>query len=239
MNLQNQIELELYFADHFDTILYPVLADIYLEQNDLIRARKVCEIGLKYHDNDPSGLFILAQVEKSEGNLKEAESALELVLLYSVDNLAAAEMLCEIQTVLGRASSRLLKSWKHVLALDQSNKTAKDFVKKVDKTSVKKKTITTSKKPEKQKSKQIIKRKSPKQKHSSLKSEPTLEMASNPLKVSSRLATFTLVTVLNNQGLYGQALEVLDALEKKGENPETIVRERESIQKLMSESHND
>ena len=235
MNLQNQIELELYFADHFDTILYPVLADIYLGQNDLKRARKVCEIGLKHYENDPSGLFILAQVEKSERNLKEAESALELVLLYSADNLAAAEMLCEIQTVLGRASSRLLKSWKHVLALDPSNKTAKDFVKKVDETSVKKKTIITSKKPGKQKTKQ----KSPKQKPSSLKSDPTLDMVSNPLKVSSRLATFTLVTVLNNQGLYGQALEVLDALEKKGENPETIGRERESIQKLMSESHND
>jgi len=235
MNLQNQIELELYFADHFDTILYPVLADIYLEQNDLKRARKVCEIGLKHYENDPSGLFILAQVEKSEGNLKETESALELVLLYSADNLAAAEMLCEIQTVLGRASSRLLKSWKHVLALDPSNKTAKDFVKKVDETSIKKKTITTSKKPEKQKTKQ----KSPKQKPSLLKSNPTLDMARNPLKVSSRLATFTLVTVLNNQGLYGQALEVLDALEKKGENPETIARERESIQTLMSESHND
>ena len=235
MNLQNQIELELYFADHFDTILYPVLADIYLGQNDLKRARKVCEIGLKHYENDPSGLFILAQVEKSERNLKEAESALELVLLYSPDNLSAAEMLCEIQTVLGRASSRLLKSWKHVLALDPSNKTAKDFVQKVGQISVKKKTITTSKKPEKQKTKH----KSPKQKPSSIKSEPTLDMARNPLKVSSRLATFTLVTVLNNQGLYGQALEVLDALENKGENPETIDRERKSIQKLMSESQND
>ena len=25
MDLKNQIELELYFADHFDTILFPVL----------------------------------------------------------------------------------------------------------------------------------------------------------------------------------------------------------------------
>ena len=41
MNLNNQIELELYFADHFDTILFPVLAEMYLEQNDLRRARKV------------------------------------------------------------------------------------------------------------------------------------------------------------------------------------------------------
>ena len=50
MNLTNQTELELYFADHFDTILFPVLADIYLEQNDFKRARKVCEIGLGYHN---------------------------------------------------------------------------------------------------------------------------------------------------------------------------------------------
>ena len=34
MDLKNQIELELYFADHFDTILFPVLADIYLNQED-------------------------------------------------------------------------------------------------------------------------------------------------------------------------------------------------------------
>ena len=58
MNLNNQIELELYFADHFDTVLFPVLADIYLHKNDLTRARKVCDIGLKHHRNDSAGLFI-------------------------------------------------------------------------------------------------------------------------------------------------------------------------------------
>ena len=64
MNLKNQIELELYFADHFDTILFPVLANLYLNQNDLKRAKKVCDIGLKHHQNDSAGLFILAQIEK-------------------------------------------------------------------------------------------------------------------------------------------------------------------------------
>ena len=52
MDFKNQIELELYFADHFDTILFPVLADLYFEQDDLRRSRKVCEIGLKHHEND-------------------------------------------------------------------------------------------------------------------------------------------------------------------------------------------
>ena len=82
MNLKNQIELELYLADHFDTILFPELADMYLEQGDLKRARKVCDIGLKHHQNDSAGLFILAQIERLEGNLKEAETALEQVLLF-------------------------------------------------------------------------------------------------------------------------------------------------------------
>ena len=132
MNLKNQIELELYFADHFDTILFPVLADMYLEQGDLKRARKVCDIGLKHHKNNSAGLFILAQVEKAEGNYKETEKSLERILLYTHDHLAAAEMLCEIQTVLGRASNRLLKSWKHVLALYPENKTAQNFISKVE-----------------------------------------------------------------------------------------------------------
>ena len=48
MDLKNQIELELYFADHFDTILFPVLADIYFNQEDYRRARKVCNIAVSY-----------------------------------------------------------------------------------------------------------------------------------------------------------------------------------------------
>ena len=99
MDFQNQIELELYFADHFDTILYPVLADLYFQKGDLRRARKVCEIGLKHHENDSIGLYMLAQIDKSEGNLKQAEKNLERVLLYTYEHLAAAEMLCEIQTL--------------------------------------------------------------------------------------------------------------------------------------------
>ena len=75
MDLNSQIELEIYFADHFDTILFPVLADLYLKKNELNRSRKVCEIGLKHHKNDPAGLFVLANIEKVEWNLKEAENS--------------------------------------------------------------------------------------------------------------------------------------------------------------------
>ena len=132
MDLKNQIELELYFADHFETVLFPVLADIYLRQEDFRRARKVCNIGLGYHENDSAGRFVLAPVEKAEGNLKEAEKELHHVIKYSPDHSAAAIMLCEIQTVLGRAPSRLLKSWKRVLDLDPTNQIAVEFVLKIE-----------------------------------------------------------------------------------------------------------
>ena len=130
MELNNQIQLELYFADHFDTILFSVLADIYLNQDDLKRARRVCEIGLRHHEQDVAGLFVLALVEKAEGNLKESEKVLEKVMLYDENHLAALELLCEIQTVLGRDQAKLLKSWQHVLKLDPDNRTEADFVKK-------------------------------------------------------------------------------------------------------------
>ena len=238
MNLKNQIELELYFADHFDTILFPVLANLYLNQNDLKRARKVCDIGLKHHQNDSAGLFILAQIEKLEGNLKEAETALEHVLLFSDDHLAAAIMLCEIQTVLGRASNRLLKSWKHVLELDPANETAHAFIKKVelgDDKKPKKKIL----KPKKDTSGGAAPKKIALPPEPKVAPKPLLDQRTEPLQVSSRLATFTLVAVLKNQGLFDQALEVLDALEKKGESPESISLERDIIQTLIAKFQKD
>ena len=56
------------------------------------------------------------------------------------------------------------------------------------------------------------------------------------LNVSVRLATFTLVNVLKNQALFYQALEVLDLLEKKGEDPDMIRLERDSIKNLIKSS---
>lgn len=214
MDLKNQIELELYFADHFDTILFPVLADIYFIQEDYRRARKVCNLGLGYHENDAAGRFVLAQVEKAEGNLKESEKELKHALKYSPDNIQAAIMLCEIQTVLGRSPSRLLTSWKKVLALDPSNQTAKEFIEKVEsdnknKTQKNKPPTKTIKKPSK---------------------------SGDILNVSVRLATFTLVNVLKNQALFYQALEVLDLLEQKGEDPDMIRLERDAVKTLIKSS---
>ena len=42
IDLKDKTALEFHFADHFDTALFPVLADIYLQTGDLRRAKKVC-----------------------------------------------------------------------------------------------------------------------------------------------------------------------------------------------------
>jgi len=223
MDLKNQIELELYFADHFDTILFPVLADIYFNQEDYRRARKVCNIGLGYHENDAAGRFVLAKVEKAEGNLKDAEKELKHVLKYSPDNFDAAIMYCEIQTVLGRSPSRLLTSWKKVLALDPSNQIAREFIAKVESPKVEnKKNKTTSKKSSKRSTPKKVTKK--------------VDVNTDSLNVSVRLATFTLVNVLKNQALFYQALEVLDLLEQKGEDPDMIRLERDSVKALIKTS---
>jgi hypothetical protein len=69
--------------------------------------------------------------------------------------------------------------------------------------------------------------------------KPLLDQRTEPLQVSSRLATFTLVAVLKNQGLFDQALEVLDALEEKGESPESISLERDVIETLIAKFQKD
>ena len=239
MDFKNQIELELYFADHFDTILFPVLADLYFRQDDLRRARKVCEIGLKHHENDSAGLFLLAQIEKQEGNLKEAEKLLERVLLVTRDHLSAAEALCEIQTVLGRATNRLLKSWKRVLDLNPKHETAQKFIKKIEGDSEKQKPKAVTKTRVKPKPTVEKEASVPKKPKNNVPPPPAINDLSEPLKVSSRLATFTLVSVLKNQGLFSQALDVLEALEEKGESQEAISLERDTIQTLIERSKKD
>lgn len=239
MDFKNQIELELYFADHFDTILFPVLADLYFRQDDLRRARKVCEIGLKHHENDSAGLFLLAQIEKQEGNLKEAEKLLERVLLVTRDHLSAAEALCEIQTVLGRATNRLLKSWKRVSDLNPKHETAQSFIKKIEGDSEKQKPKAVTKTRVKPKPTVEKEASVPKKPKNNVPPPPAINDLSEPLKVSSRLATFTLVSVLKNQGLFSQALDVLEALEEKGESQEAISLERDTIQTLIERSKKD
>ncbi len=224
MEFKNKAGLEVYFADHFDTVLFPMLADIYYREGDLARARKVCEIGLEHHPEHEDGLFVLANVAWKEGNLQEAEKHLKIVTRSGSPHLRARLMLVEVQIELGRSSNTVAESYKKVLEIDPGYEPAREYVKQVESARKKKQAKKQAKK----------KAQSPPEiPESETESQPVSEEEPDSLAISPRLATFTLVTVLKNQGLYHQALDVLKILEDKGENKERIEREREEIQELL------
>ena len=222
MNLTNLTELELYFADHFDTVLFPVLAEIYQDKGEYDRAKRVCEIGLEHHPNSIDGQFILSQAELGLGNLSAAEKWMKKVLTQIPDHKNAATSLPMVQEQLNRSPTTLKTSWKRAQKVDPGNQFAKDFLSD--------KKTKTKPKPKKKKEK--------KPSVSTIPHIPKKDKSKKPLPkdlsvegvaISPRLATMTLVNVLKGQGLYHQALEVLDILEEKGEDKKRIDGERKAI----------
>jgi tetratricopeptide (TPR) repeat protein len=222
MNLTNLTELELYFADHFDTVLFPVLAEIYQDKGEYDRAKRVCEIGLEHHPNSIDGQFILSQAELGLGNLTGAEKWIKKVLTQIPDHKNAATSLPMVQEQLDRSPTTLKTSWKRAQEVDPDNQFAKDFLSE--------KKPKPKPKPKKKKEKKAS--------VSTIPHIPIKDKSKKPLPkdlsvegvaISPRLATMTLVNVLKGQGLYHQALEVLDILEEKGEDKKRIAEERKAI----------
>jgi tetratricopeptide (TPR) repeat protein len=222
MNLTNLTELELYFADHFDTVLFPVLAEIYQDKGEYDRAKRVCEIGLEHHPNSIDGQFVLSQAELGLGNLTGAEKWIKKVLTQIPDHKNAATSLPMVQEQLDRSPTTLKTSWKRAQEVDPDNQFAKDFLST--------KTSKPKPKPKKKKEKKAS--------VSTIPHIPIKDKSKKPLPkdlsiegvaISPRLATMTLVNVLKGQGLYHQALEVLDILAEKGEDKKRIAEERKAI----------
>jgi len=222
MNLTHLTELELYFADHFDTVLFPVLAEIYQDKGEYDRAKRVCEIGLEHHPNSIDGQFILSQAELGLGNLTGAEKWIKKVLTQIPDHKNAATSLPMVQEQLDRSPTTLKTSWKRAQEVDPDNQFAKDFLST--------KTSKTKTKPKKKKEKKASVSTIPHIpiKNKSKKPLPK-DLSVEGVAISPRLATMTLVNVLKGQGLYHQALEVLDILAEKGEDKKRIAEERKAI----------
>ncbi len=64
--------------------------------------------------------------------------------------------------------------------------------------------------------------------------EPSEAETENDITPDSELATFSMVTHLKTRGLYRQALEVLEALTKRGEDLDRINQERMEITEMMT-----
>ena len=264
MDLKNKAELEKYFADHFDTVLFPVLADIYKTEGDLNRAKKVCEIGLEYHPNNVDGMFILAEINQLGGNLMVAEKLLKNVMVIEPRHYRAALNLAKVQLKLKRAPESIAKLWRKIAKINPTHPDAKVFIKhplKPKSEPSKKKEIAKTKKPNTKKNevdklKQKLETTPGKKdapvdtsqtttqdeeklfapKPPSIKPQKISEEEFQSLDISPRMATFTMVNVLKKQKLYQQAMAVLKMLEEKGADSALINQERQNLQKLIKES---
>ena len=117
--------LESQFAEDFSTLTYPMLAKIYLDEGDLIRAQKVCRIGLTKHPEHVPGLYLLAVISIRDGQMVKAEGLLEQVLELDSNHLEAAEFLVAVQERLKRSPRILEASYKRLLVANPGNQSAK------------------------------------------------------------------------------------------------------------------
>lgn len=161
MDFTKKAELEQYFAENFDTVFFPILADIYKNEGDLSRARKVCEIGLEYHPNNIPGHFVLAEVYKIDGQLNEAEKFYKNILAIDPWHYRAAVNLAKIQTQLERAPESLAKLWRKILRINPTHNEAKAYLtqKDVDQDTDKKEPVKENRIEEAKEEKIVIEKK--------------------------------------------------------------------------------
>ncbi|MFC1480800.1 tetratricopeptide repeat protein [Candidatus Neomarinimicrobiota bacterium] len=117
--------LEAHFAEDFSTLTYPMLAKIYLDEGDLIRAQKVCRIGLTKHPEHVPGLYLLAVISIRDGQMVKAEGLLEQTLELDPYHLEAAEFLVAVQERLKRSPRVLEASYRRLLVANPRNQSAK------------------------------------------------------------------------------------------------------------------
>ncbi|MEE9166439.1 MAG: hypothetical protein V3U24_03120 [Candidatus Neomarinimicrobiota bacterium] len=122
--------LESYFAHHFDSVLFPVLAEHYRERKDFPRAQKVLEIGFGYHPGFIPGLYVQAKIHLAEEDLKSAEEVSKRIIALDPRHYQAHLLLAEVQEKLGRAPSTLRRRYREILDIHPGDDRAREGLEK-------------------------------------------------------------------------------------------------------------
>ena len=190
-------ELEKVFADDFGSPFFPVLADYYLNENQLDRAKKVCSIGLKNSPDNILGEFILGKIFLKEEKTIEAEKKLKRVVNQS-NNIKALLMLVEVLIKLNRSKSTIKK---YIFILDKlvpSHSQVKAYKKK------------------------YLSNKS----HENVKKNKITSKNNSQVTINSKLATQTMYNLLLKQKKYNHALEVLNIMSSNKKNAQFIAKNK-------------
>ncbi|MFQ6673374.1 MAG: tetratricopeptide repeat protein [Fidelibacterota bacterium] len=251
MDLKNLQDLELYFSDHFDTVIFPVLAEHYLLQGEFGRAHRVCEIGFDHHPEFLPGLFVEARIYLAEGELKTSEKLLKQIIFLDPAHYSAHVLLAEVQTALRRGERTLNKVYTRILEMDRANEKARRWVRKPKKRGKAPsphekregpggRVTKDSEEPPARKAAASkspvslgdVERRGGAHPRGGGKVAPQDSLAG--LSISPEIATFTLMAILKSQHLYEQALEVLAVMsQKEGADTERIDQERMDLIGLL------
>lgn len=218
--------LENCFAEDFSTPLFPVLAEKYLSEGDIRRARMVCEVGLDYNPTNSDGKFIIARVAMIEENYIFAEKCLKQVVDENPMHFNGIRMLIRIELKLNRSPKTIQNYINRILRFLPQDVECKQWMDQLHPPSnsvsdQNKKAVTA-------------------------KAEMVLPTDTGDIKMSvtenvkkynvdKSMATFTMVQVLKSQKHYNQALAVLDLLKSIGLDKKKIEQERVNILQCISD----
>ena len=214
--MYNKQALEKKFADDFGSPYFPVLAEFYMNEGDLLRAKQVCKLGLNHDQYNPVGKIILAKIAMVEEKPTIAEKWLKQAINNDAGNFLALRMLIRIEFILKRKHQTIFKYINMILRFLPNDLEANQWLKKIS-------SINTNNKKEvvkKDTAKKIIK-------------SPSI---SKKYEISNTMATFTMLEVLKKQKSYQQALLVLNFLEQKKTDLPRIKKERELINSLIKKN---
>ena len=215
IDLTNKKFLETKFAEDFASPFYPMLADMYLLEGDLTRAKKVCEVGLDYDSTNVDGKYILGKVAVAENKLTLAEKWLKQVVNENPAHFTALRLLINVEIQLKRGVKTIQAYINHMLQFIPHDEECLKWLNEIDALGdlVDSKTLPDS--------------------ATQKTTEPIIEKS---YEIVESMATFTMVTVLKSQKHFHQALAVLEILKAKGRDGGRISGERTEIQQLIKDS---
>jgi len=214
--------LENRFADNFGSPFFPILADMYLTEGDLPRARKVCEVGLDHDSTNTDGKFVLARVALTEEKFAAAEKLLKRVVDENQSHFNALRMLIRLEFILKRSPKTIQKYIQYILQYIPNDVECQSWLQNIADISDK---LPKEKKMAPKKTNDLV---------SGEVSETKPKLIKEKYyNLEESMATFTMLQVLKSQKHYQQALAVLKMLEEKKMDVDRISKERGEIQSLL------
>ena len=223
INITDKKMLESAFADNFASLYYPMLAELYLHEGSLSRARKVCEIGLDHDSRNVDGKFVFAKVALAEEKFVLAEKWLKRVVNENPAHFNALRLLIRLEFQLSRSTKTIKNYINRLLQFMPEDAECIDWLNNIQDLEALYPSPTSS-----ISAKIIPENNMPKQ-----DPEPNVEKT---YKIEKAMATLTMAQVLKSQKHYQEALSILDVLESTGQDRGQIAQKKEEILQLISAS---